>query len=103
MRRRAALQAVKARGTVVNVAVWEQPPKFNVNTLLFKERRYAGSAAPEHKDFEKVFKALREGRLKPEELVTSVVGLDKVEEGYKSLIEEKNTQIKILVEIWGGE
>jgi threonine dehydrogenase-like Zn-dependent dehydrogenase len=97
------LRAVRARGTVVNVAVWERRPVFDVNVLLFKESRFVGTAAPEHGDFEKVLKAMEEGRLKPEGLVTGTVGLEEVEEGYRRLIVGKEKDIKVLVEIWGGD
>jgi threonine dehydrogenase-like Zn-dependent dehydrogenase len=98
------MKAVKAKGTIVCVAVWEQKCQVDINWLLFKERRMVGSAAPEHIDFLEVFEALQSGLLKPDGLVTKTVGLDNVEHGgFKSLIEDKATHAKILVEVAGGE
>jgi threonine dehydrogenase-like Zn-dependent dehydrogenase len=99
-----AIRATKARGTVVNVAVWEKEPVFPVNQLLFKEKVYRGTAAPEHKDFVNVLRALTEGKLKPLDLATKRIGLHEVEqEGFKTLMEDRSTHAKILVEIAGGE
>jgi threonine dehydrogenase-like Zn-dependent dehydrogenase len=97
------IRAVKAKGTIVCVAVWEKKCVVDINWLLFKERRMVGSAAPEHIDFMEVFDALKSGALKPDGLVTKTVRLDDVEGGFKTLIEDKATHAKILVEVAGGE
>jgi threonine dehydrogenase-like Zn-dependent dehydrogenase len=98
-----AVRAVRPKGLVVNVAVWEKPPLFPVNALLFKEKRFVGTAAPEHADFVAVLGLLQAGRLKPEGLITKCIGLSEVEkEGFKTLV-EKDTHAKILVEIGGGD
>ena len=99
-----AVQAVRPQGLVVNVAVWEKMPTFPVNTLLFKEKRFVGTSAPEHADFVAVLELLQAGRLKPEGLITKCIGLHEVEkEGFKTLVADKETHAKILVEIGGGD
>lgn len=37
-----AFQAVRARGTLVNIAVWEKRASLNMNQLVFRERAYMG-------------------------------------------------------------
>lgn len=37
-----ALKALKARGTLVNVAVWEKRASLNMNDMVFRERAYMG-------------------------------------------------------------
>lgn len=37
-----ALGAVRARGNVVVVAIWEHQPKVNMNAILFKEITFTG-------------------------------------------------------------
>jgi threonine dehydrogenase-like Zn-dependent dehydrogenase len=99
-----AVRAVRPKGLVVNVAVWEKMPKFPVNALLFKEKRFVGTAAPEHADFVGIMALLQAGRLQPEDLVTKFIGLQEVEkEGFKTLVEDKDAHAKILVEIGGGD
>lgn len=97
-----AVRAVRPKGVVVNVAVWEAEPTLRINTLLFKEKRLIGTSAPEHADFVAVLGLLQAGKLRPEALVTKTIGLDEVEEeGFKTLVEDKE-HAKILVEIGGG-
>ena len=38
----AATKAVCARGTVVNLAIWEKPVPFSPNNIVFHEKRYVG-------------------------------------------------------------
>ena len=49
-----ACQAVKARGTVVNVAIWEKEVPFQPNMLVFKEAHYTAVLGYQWKDFEAV-------------------------------------------------
>jgi threonine dehydrogenase-like Zn-dependent dehydrogenase len=99
-----AIRATRAKGTIVNVAVWEKPPVFPVNPFLYKEKVYRGTAAPEHKDFVNVLRALADGKLKPLDLVTKRIGLHEVkQEGFDVLIKDRSTHAKVLVEIGGGE
>jgi len=98
-----AVEAVRARGTIVNIAVWEKPPSIDVNKLVFKERKYLGIATYVNGDFQEVINAISEGRLKPESLITKKIKLDEVEEqGFYTLIHDKANQVKVLVEVGGG-
>jgi threonine dehydrogenase-like Zn-dependent dehydrogenase len=95
-----AVEAVRARGTIVNIAVWEKKPYIDVNKLVFKERKYLGIATYVDGDFQAVLKALSEGRIKPQEMITKRIGLEEVEsEGFKTLVEDKANQVKILVKV----
>ena len=56
-----AIQATRARGTLVNIAVWERPALIQPNHLVFKERSYLGVASFLKVDFEQVLDALSTG------------------------------------------
>ncbi|KAF1948684.1 GroES-like protein [Byssothecium circinans] len=100
---RTACQAVKAKGTVVNVAVWEKEVPFQPNELVFKESKYTAVLGYRRSDFQAVLDHLAVGSLKPEKMITSVIQLDDlVEGGIKALIRDKEKHVKILVEV-GGE
>ncbi|PSN66439.1 sorbitol dehydrogenase [Corynespora cassiicola Philippines] len=95
-----ACRAVKARGTVVNVAIWEKEVPFQPNVLVFKESNYTAVLGYQRKDFEAVIEHLGNGSLKPEKMITSRIPLENlVEGGIKRLINEKDRQVKVLVEI----
>lgn len=98
-----AIDAVRARGTIVNIAVWEKPCTIHPNKLVFKERKYLGIATYVNGDFQEVMDAISEGRMKPGKMITKRIKLDEVErEGFASLIHDKANQVKILVEVGGG-
>jgi threonine dehydrogenase-like Zn-dependent dehydrogenase len=59
-----AIQAIRARGTLVNIAVWEKPASIQPNNLVFKERSYLGIATFLKIDFEQVLDALSTGMLR---------------------------------------
>lgn len=98
-----AIQATRARGTVVNIAIWEKPCTITPNLLTFKERRYMGVATYQVGDFQEVIDAISSGSMKPHDMITGKIKLTEVEEkGFKALINDKDNQVKILVEIAGG-
>jgi threonine dehydrogenase-like Zn-dependent dehydrogenase len=58
---KAACNAVKARGDVVNVAIWEKEVPFNPNWLVFKEARYTGVLGYQRADWVAVLQHLKDG------------------------------------------
>jgi 2-desacetyl-2-hydroxyethyl bacteriochlorophyllide A dehydrogenase len=98
-----AIEAVRARGTIINIAVWEKPCTVDVNKLVFKERKYLGIATYVLGDFEEVMSALSDGSLNPGSFITKKIKLNEVEsEGFHTLIHDKANQVKVLVEVGGG-
>ena len=95
-----AILSIRARGTLVNIAVWEKTATFTPNHMVFRERKYMGTTTYVEGDFQDVLDAIASGRLKPESMITSKIKMDEVEEkGFKALIHEKGKHVKILVEI----
>lgn len=93
-----ALAAVRTRGSIVNVAVWEKPISMNLNKLSKKECTLTSTIGCDRVHAE-LIQAVASGKLTGlEELITSKIALeDTVEKGIMALINEKDTQIKILV------
>jgi threonine dehydrogenase-like Zn-dependent dehydrogenase len=58
-----ACTAVKARGTVVNVAIWEKEVPFNPNMLVFREVKYTAVLGYQRKDVQAVIDQLAAGTL----------------------------------------
>lgn len=56
-----ACTAVRARGTVVNVAIWEKEVPFNPNMLVFREAKYTAVLGYQRKDFQAVIEQLGSG------------------------------------------
>lgn len=98
-----AVLAVRARGTIVNIALWEKPCSFHPNYFNFKERKYIGVATYQEGDFQAVLDAISSGKMKPDAMITKRIKLTEVvEEGFLALINDKENQVKILVEAAGG-
>ncbi|KAG0647485.1 putative diacetyl reductase [Hyphodiscus hymeniophilus] len=96
----AACQSIKARGTVVNVAIWEKAIPFQPNDLVFKEGKYVACLGYVQQDFIDVIKAISSGAMKPGDMITRKIALENVvEDGIKTLISDKDNHVKILVEI----
>ncbi|KAI1429645.1 dehydrogenase [Xylaria sp. FL1777] len=95
-----ATRAVSTRGTIISVALWEEPVPFNPNNLVFYERKYIGSLTYQLADFGHVIDALRTGRLKPEAMITSKISINRViEDGFLALINEKDKHVKLMVDL----
>jgi threonine dehydrogenase-like Zn-dependent dehydrogenase len=56
-----ACTAVRARGTVVNVAIWEKEIPFNPNMLVFREAKYTAVLGYQRKDVQAVIDQLAAG------------------------------------------
>ncbi|KAM0804478.1 hypothetical protein BDR22DRAFT_602578 [Usnea florida] len=95
-----AIQAIRARGTLVNIAVWEKTATITPNWLCFRERKYMGVATYQEGDFQDVLDAISSGRLQPAPMITSKIQMDEIEEkGFKTLVNDKDNHVKILVEV----
>ncbi|OJI96689.1 hypothetical protein ASPVEDRAFT_48824 [Aspergillus versicolor CBS 583.65] len=94
-----AIGAVRVHGTIVNVAVWEKRPHIRVNEMMYHEVKYLGAALYDEKSFRSVIEAISKGELQPEGLITDKIKLDDVvEKGFKTLLTDRDTHCKILVD-----
>ncbi|KAL8670048.1 MAG: hypothetical protein Q9168_005394 [Polycauliona sp. 1 TL-2023] len=95
-----ALKAIRAQGTLVNIAVWNKPAHLNMNDMVFREKKYVGTTTFVPGDFGHVLDAISSGNLKPEPMITGKIKMNEVvEKGFIPLIEEKDKHVKILVEV----
>lgn len=56
-----ALRAIRAQGTLVNIAIWEKPVQLQMNDLVFRERKYIGVTTFVAGDFRHVLDAIASG------------------------------------------
>jgi (R,R)-butanediol dehydrogenase / meso-butanediol dehydrogenase / diacetyl reductase len=94
-----ALTVVKPGGVVFNVAIHEKPLLINPNSFSFTEVKLMGGICYTNEDFEDVLKALADGTVPAEAMITSVVPLEKaVQGGFLELINNKAEHVKILIQ-----
>lgn len=100
-----AVKAVRARGTVVNIAIWEKPFTLQPNDMIFRERKWVATATYQKGDFQEVLAAISSGGMENvENMITKKIGLDEVvEQGFRALVKDKDRQVKILVRAGSGE
>ncbi|KAI5270166.1 GroES-like protein [Aureobasidium subglaciale] len=93
-----AVLALRARGTLINVAIWEKDARIIPNQFVFREKTYKGVATYVLGDFDEVLAAISSGRMKPEKMITKKVELkDVIEEGFLTLLKDKDNHVKVLI------
>ncbi|HTX08722.1 MAG TPA: alcohol dehydrogenase catalytic domain-containing protein [Solirubrobacteraceae bacterium] len=90
------LEQVRAGGTIVVLALYDDPITFNPTALVQKEIRLQGSIAYTESDFAEAVSLLGDGRVKVGPLVTHVLGLDDIGQAFEVQL-EKDRSLKVLV------
>ncbi|KAI0634582.1 chaperonin 10-like protein [Trametes polyzona] len=93
-----AVKAVRAGGTILNVADWPALPAFDMNLMLMKEITLVNSLGYSN-DHPPLLEAVAAGKFTNlDSLITSRVSLeDYVEKGINALHHDKDRQVKILI------
>jgi (R,R)-butanediol dehydrogenase/meso-butanediol dehydrogenase/diacetyl reductase len=95
-----AVEAVRNVGKVVIVGIFEAPSTFNFFSLSGTDKVIIGSLAYTIDDFGRVSRLLASGALKAEPLITGRIKLDDiVSKGFEELVNHKENNIKILVNL----
>jgi (R,R)-butanediol dehydrogenase / meso-butanediol dehydrogenase / diacetyl reductase len=93
-----AIRSTRAGGTCVNVAIWGHEARVAMNDLVFREVSVLGSLAYAHAH-PATIEMVASGRVDPFQFITGRIGLDDiVEQGFRELIDHKETNVKILVQ-----
>jgi 2-desacetyl-2-hydroxyethyl bacteriochlorophyllide A dehydrogenase len=97
----AALDAVRGGGTIVVLALYDDPVTFNPTVLVQKELRLQGSIAYTSEDFADALELLRTGAARADTLITQRERLDDVGDAFLVQL-EKDRSLKVLVKPNGG-
>ena len=93
-----AIRSTRVGGTCVNVAIWGHEARVAMNDLVFREVSVLGSLAYAH-DHRATIEMVASGRVDPFQFITGRIGLDDiVEQGFRELIDNKEENVKILVQ-----
>jgi 2-desacetyl-2-hydroxyethyl bacteriochlorophyllide A dehydrogenase len=92
----AAIDAIRAGGTIVVLALYDDPVSFNPTALVQKEVRLQGSIAYTSEDFTTAIELLRTGAARADTLITQRERLDDVADAFKVQL-EKDRSLKVLV------
>jgi (R,R)-butanediol dehydrogenase/meso-butanediol dehydrogenase/diacetyl reductase len=98
-----ALNLTQRGGITVITGVFEKPGAIDFGTILFTERMLVGSSIYVHEG-KTVIDLMADGRIDPAVLITSRVPLkDAVTMGFEQLINNKEENIKVLLQMTDGE
>ena len=93
----ALIDAVKPGGVVVNVSIWGHPATIDMMKIVLKEIDLRGTIAYVT-DHPEAIKLVREGKVDLKPFITARIDLaDVVDQGLDTLINHKDTAVKILV------
>lgn len=91
------LDAVRPGGVVVNVSIWGAPATIDMQKLVLKEIDLRGTIAYV-RDHPAVIKMVQEGKVDLKQFITGRIALqDLVDQGFDTLINHKDTAVKVLV------
>ena len=93
-----SIESVRSGGRVVLVAIYTSKPQFDFNNIVGRELDVVGSIGYERQDVEEVVNMISTGDLKPEELISDVIGLDEIlEKGFPRMLAKSKDVFRILV------
>jgi (R,R)-butanediol dehydrogenase/meso-butanediol dehydrogenase/diacetyl reductase len=91
------LDAVRPGAVVVNVSIWGAPATVDMQKLVLKEIDLRGTIAYV-RDHPAVIRMVQEGKVNLKPFITGRIALeDLVEQGFDTLINHKDTAVKVLV------
>ena len=94
-----ATNMTRRKGTVVVVGVFDQPGTFDFNSIMFTEKTLVGCSIYIHEG-RTAIDLLADNRIDPSYLITGKVPLkDAVEHGFEELVNNKENNVKVLLEI----
>ncbi len=89
-----AVKIVRRGGRIINVGVATRPVEFNTNILL-SEIELTGMNMYVRRNFEDAIKAIVDGRVRVEPLVSASYPLGQIEEAYHAVVHEPDRVIKV--------
>lgn len=92
----AALEQVRSGGTIVVLALYDDPVTLNATALVQKEIRLQGSIAYTGEDFADAVELLRAGKAQSSPLITQRAPLDDVGEAFEVQL-QKHRSLKVVV------
>jgi threonine dehydrogenase-like Zn-dependent dehydrogenase len=95
-----AFAAVRKRGTVLGLALWESKATIDPNDIVLGQIKYVGILPYVPGEFQEVINAIAEGKIHhPERLISAKIPVeDVVSKGFENLLNNKSNAVKVLVE-----
>ena len=93
-----AINSVKPGGKVIVIGNSITPTvQFNMNKLVLNEVQLIGSVSCTRVEFEETIDLISKGIISPENYVTDILPLDKLQTAFERLIDENDPALKMVV------
>jgi (R,R)-butanediol dehydrogenase / meso-butanediol dehydrogenase / diacetyl reductase len=96
----AATDLVRARGTIVVVAIHPEPRPMDLNRIFLRELRVLGARVHRREDFERAVELISAGAIPADRLITHIAPITETAEAFAAL--ESGQQMKVLIELTEG-
>jgi threonine dehydrogenase-like Zn-dependent dehydrogenase len=93
-----ALELVAPLGRLVMVGIAPAPLAFDPLPLIFKEVDIRGAIIYRRADFDTAIELLASGRIPSTALIDDVIGFDRAEATFQSLVAPDNRRVKVLLD-----
>lgn len=95
---RGCVQSIRGGGVVCVLGLGDEPIPIVYKELIWKEAKIVASRVS-HGEFTEAIEQLAKGNLKPDALITSVLPIDKIQEGFDLLDSNPDKNLKILLDL----
>jgi len=91
-------KVAKARGRIVQVAIFSEPAAVDLRTVFFRELRIFGARVYEHKDYTRAINLAASDRLPLERIVSRIEPLSRLGEVLEELTSKNTNDMKVLIQ-----
>ncbi len=98
---RAATHALRVRGRLVVVAIFNQPTPVDLFRCFWRELELIGARVYERRDFERAVELLAGGDIQADRLISAVEPIERTAEAFATL-ESGGDVVKVLIDFSGG-
>jgi len=95
---RGCVQSIRGGGVVCVLGLGDDPIPIVYKELIWKEAQIVASRVS-HGEFAEAIDNLAKGYLKPDALITSILPIDKIQEGFNMLDQNPDKYLKILLDL----
>ena len=88
----------KVRGRIVLVAIYGRPMVVNLKQMYYFEKEMITARMQELEDFEKAIELLTQKAFDPEGIITSVLPLTSIHEGFKRCSNRNGSEVKVIID-----
>lgn len=88
----------KVHGTVVLVAIYGKPMVVDLKQLYYFEKNVVTARMQERSDMERALRLLADGAIDADQIITSVLPLEKIGQGFDRCMDRAGSEVKVIID-----